>query len=211
MLNFISAEIENPFGDDANDLDRIKIQATFNRTLVTMLSPGATHIPLLRDKDADSEIMLIPEKYKNADNYSNAWARRSEKAGRQSKVHAAHASMLSLYEDFNHIVQEDQKKRATKAIPKEHSMPTPKKEPENEPKLIGATRVQIANPSGDSSYGIEIEETKEFDSGEETGGGDKAKKKMKKKAAPQPVQLVSSQSLSNLDKPTTQLLGATRE
>jgi len=44
-LNYISAEIEMPFGDDPNDLPVHAHQTRFNRKLTTLLNPLAQHPP----------------------------------------------------------------------------------------------------------------------------------------------------------------------
>merc|ERR1712178_494036 len=47
-LNFIAVEIENPFGNDANDLDGEKMQQEFNGQLLMLLSVGAQREPRLK-------------------------------------------------------------------------------------------------------------------------------------------------------------------
>lgn len=46
-INFIAAEIEQPFGGDVNDIDIKDMQYVFNRCLVAILSPEVTHAPAL--------------------------------------------------------------------------------------------------------------------------------------------------------------------
>jgi len=52
-LNFIAAEIEQPFGNDANDIDLPELQRKFNDILVTMLSPQCTQRPMLKKRPGD--------------------------------------------------------------------------------------------------------------------------------------------------------------
>lgn len=52
-INFIAAEIEQPFGDDANDIDLEELQNKFNNILVTMLSPQCTQRPMLQKKPGE--------------------------------------------------------------------------------------------------------------------------------------------------------------
>jgi len=47
-INFIAAEIEQPFGSDENDIDLKELQSKFNNILVTMLSPQCTQRPRLK-------------------------------------------------------------------------------------------------------------------------------------------------------------------
>lgn len=61
-LNFIAAEIEQPFGNDPNDIDLVDLQTKFNNILVTMLSPQCTQRPMLRKPycgDLHSELIEI--------------------------------------------------------------------------------------------------------------------------------------------------------
>eukprot|EP00928_Gymnodinium_smaydae_P053575 TRINITY_DN37537_c0_g1_i1.p1 TRINITY_DN37537_c0_g1~~TRINITY_DN37537_c0_g1_i1.p1 ORF type:complete len:518 (-),score=52.31 TRINITY_DN37537_c0_g1_i1:101-1591(-) len=75
-LNFISAEIEHPFGTDPNDICREKLQDKFNKTLVTMLSPGASKRPQLRDS-AGSNLLEVPTWLSEAKSYSEAWSQNN--------------------------------------------------------------------------------------------------------------------------------------
>lgn len=46
-LNFIAVEIENPFGQDENDLDGRQMQVEMNKHLMVLLSPEAMRLPQL--------------------------------------------------------------------------------------------------------------------------------------------------------------------
>lgn len=62
-LNFIAVEIENPFGNDKNDLDGVHMQAELNRHLLMLLSPTTLKIPKLSDKAVwteDDSLELAP-------------------------------------------------------------------------------------------------------------------------------------------------------
>jgi len=49
-LNFIGVELENPFGEDANDLDMCSLQLEMNRCLLLLISPEAHCTPKLTRK-----------------------------------------------------------------------------------------------------------------------------------------------------------------
>eukprot|EP00928_Gymnodinium_smaydae_P080068 TRINITY_DN6386_c0_g1_i1.p1 TRINITY_DN6386_c0_g1~~TRINITY_DN6386_c0_g1_i1.p1 ORF type:complete len:587 (-),score=102.79 TRINITY_DN6386_c0_g1_i1:226-1857(-) len=56
-INLIAAEIEQPFGGDANDIAVDDLQHTYNRCLVAMLNPRVARLPelkheFIRDRDA---------------------------------------------------------------------------------------------------------------------------------------------------------------
>eukprot|EP00928_Gymnodinium_smaydae_P052602 TRINITY_DN3660_c0_g1_i3.p1 TRINITY_DN3660_c0_g1~~TRINITY_DN3660_c0_g1_i3.p1 ORF type:complete len:643 (+),score=105.58 TRINITY_DN3660_c0_g1_i3:75-1931(+) len=99
-LNFISAEIEHPFGEDPNDIVREELQEKFNKTLVTMLSPGAAKRPQLRDDNQD--LGQLPSLLAAATTYRDAWERMRPKDRRISALPAccvrdsATGSMKSL-------------------------------------------------------------------------------------------------------------------
>merc|ERR1719262_664014 len=46
-LNFIAMEIEQPFGDDANDVDVRTLQVRFNKDLVMLLDSRVSSVPRL--------------------------------------------------------------------------------------------------------------------------------------------------------------------
>lgn len=46
-LSFIAAELENPFGDDVNDLPTRDLQNRMNRSLLMLLQPGTRKVPKL--------------------------------------------------------------------------------------------------------------------------------------------------------------------
>merc|ERR1712232_1512750 len=73
-INFIAAEIENPFGMDENDIDLTELQDKFNDILVTMLSPTCTKRPMLRKPPMDLESELN-ELISNAEPAQCAWER----------------------------------------------------------------------------------------------------------------------------------------
>jgi len=58
-LNFISAEIEMPFGDDPNDLPVLLLQNEFNRKLVALCDPQAQQPPRLKDSKAVFQHTLV--------------------------------------------------------------------------------------------------------------------------------------------------------
>jgi len=108
-LNFISAEIEHPFGVDPNDLDRERLQAKFNTTLVTMLSPSASRRPFLRDQEHEANLrpMLfkLPELLRKCESYSEAWNRvgHTEKMTHNiSELHSLAALFDSFKEESDH-------------------------------------------------------------------------------------------------------------
>eukprot|EP00928_Gymnodinium_smaydae_P007565 TRINITY_DN12711_c0_g1_i1.p1 TRINITY_DN12711_c0_g1~~TRINITY_DN12711_c0_g1_i1.p1 ORF type:complete len:470 (+),score=63.29 TRINITY_DN12711_c0_g1_i1:70-1479(+) len=73
-LNFISAEIEHPFGFDPNDIRIELLQERFNTRLMTVIHPMAHTIPL-KSESVGKNVMVVPEV--QYDTYANTWAKRS--------------------------------------------------------------------------------------------------------------------------------------
>jgi len=46
-IHFIAVEIEEPFGDDVNDLPLYELQSEMNRSLIDLLDPGSNRVPAL--------------------------------------------------------------------------------------------------------------------------------------------------------------------
>eukprot|EP00746_Dinoflagellata_sp_MGD_P021574 gnl/MRDRNA2_/MRDRNA2_150397_c0_seq1.p1 gnl/MRDRNA2_/MRDRNA2_150397_c0~~gnl/MRDRNA2_/MRDRNA2_150397_c0_seq1.p1 ORF type:complete len:423 (-),score=74.38 gnl/MRDRNA2_/MRDRNA2_150397_c0_seq1:56-1324(-) len=57
-VNFIAGELENPFGDDVNDLPTRELQERMNRSLMTLLEPGTQITPSL-NQSAPREIKVL--------------------------------------------------------------------------------------------------------------------------------------------------------
>eukprot|EP00929_Paragymnodinium_shiwhaense_P032519 TRINITY_DN18012_c0_g1_i1.p1 TRINITY_DN18012_c0_g1~~TRINITY_DN18012_c0_g1_i1.p1 ORF type:complete len:551 (+),score=139.59 TRINITY_DN18012_c0_g1_i1:178-1830(+) len=55
-INYIAAEVENPFGDDANDLPVGDMQACFNRSLLTLLHPLVQVPPLFAFRELNIHV-----------------------------------------------------------------------------------------------------------------------------------------------------------
>lgn len=61
-INFISMELEMPFGDDANDLPLHDMQRDFNKSLVDLLKPSLAHLPAYEVGDhAKAELLTTTE------------------------------------------------------------------------------------------------------------------------------------------------------
>merc|ERR1711937_743887 len=56
-LYLISSELENPFGEDPNDLPCFSMQREVNRKLLVMLDPAVWRIPGLLDSACDYNTM----------------------------------------------------------------------------------------------------------------------------------------------------------
>merc|ERR1712032_337468 len=54
VLNFIAVELQDPFGNDANDFSSQSAQSEFNQQLVTMISDSAGRAPKLAAPKSDS-------------------------------------------------------------------------------------------------------------------------------------------------------------
>merc|ERR1739848_913580 len=52
-LNFLAGEMENPYGRDAHDLDKVLMQEELNHQLLLLLRPGTCRIPKLHGKAQD--------------------------------------------------------------------------------------------------------------------------------------------------------------
>jgi len=82
-LNFIAVEIENPFGNDKNDLDGHHMQNEMNRHLLLLLKPSSMTVPTLSaeaiwnvDPEAETGIHMSDCR----DSFLDVWRAASEKA-----------------------------------------------------------------------------------------------------------------------------------
>lgn len=67
-LNFITLEIENPFGSDDNDLDARQMQMDMNEHLLLLLAPEAQRMPQLRpEAELSHNAMLAQHRSSRAD------------------------------------------------------------------------------------------------------------------------------------------------
>lgn len=83
-INFIAAEIEQPFGGDVNDIDVADLQHTYNKSLVAMLAPQVGTLPVLKNEAVRDREHLL----ERADTVMNtvegrppAWERPPEDMG----------------------------------------------------------------------------------------------------------------------------------
>jgi len=57
-INLIAAEIEQPFGNDSNDLPTHGLQETMNETLILLMNPLSGQVPTLSDKAIQDPLKL---------------------------------------------------------------------------------------------------------------------------------------------------------
>eukprot|EP00928_Gymnodinium_smaydae_P047886 TRINITY_DN31991_c0_g1_i1.p1 TRINITY_DN31991_c0_g1~~TRINITY_DN31991_c0_g1_i1.p1 ORF type:complete len:471 (-),score=72.79 TRINITY_DN31991_c0_g1_i1:410-1822(-) len=96
-LNFISAEIEHPFGFDPNDIRIEVLQQKFNTCLMTMMHPMASQSPL-KAECAINHAMEVPKLQEHMSNYSEEWAGRSSIFARRMNEGVYDVNVHQLYE-----------------------------------------------------------------------------------------------------------------
>eukprot|EP00747_Dinoflagellata_sp_TGD_P064412 gnl/TRDRNA2_/TRDRNA2_153893_c1_seq1.p1 gnl/TRDRNA2_/TRDRNA2_153893_c1~~gnl/TRDRNA2_/TRDRNA2_153893_c1_seq1.p1 ORF type:complete len:396 (+),score=36.67 gnl/TRDRNA2_/TRDRNA2_153893_c1_seq1:3-1190(+) len=64
-IDFIAAELENPFGDDANDLPCFEMQHEFNRNLLALLNPNGWRVPIMLPTAKTNYIDLVSESHED--------------------------------------------------------------------------------------------------------------------------------------------------
>lgn len=81
-INFIAVEIEQPFGDDANDLDTDQMQVDMNEALLALLDPATIRLPTL-SKRAEMKVQNL---HRGQTSFNQADALRRS---RKSRVRAS--------------------------------------------------------------------------------------------------------------------------
>jgi hypothetical protein len=100
-INFIAAEIEQPFGDDANDIVLADLQSKFNNILVTMLSPQCTQRPMLKKKPGDLK-QELKEMIDTAETCMEAWERAEVELGSGMNRSTARTNNLDEVLNLDH-------------------------------------------------------------------------------------------------------------
>jgi len=106
-VDVIATELENPFGDDPNDLPMRNMQLAMNRDLIFLVHPASVQVPTLSDEAVLSFDRLFALNQEQAGVLHRTWHRQRSQLFEEEEPYGAEDSMKSMGSTSARVLGDD--------------------------------------------------------------------------------------------------------